>query len=101
MNSEDENLIEWECEGKWDGGESGGFDGGVNKAKEDTWGDEDWENESCEVGLQTIDLDWEDTVWTLAGVGRVSDVDKGTVGKGASICGGERLQKVFWWFQGG
>ena len=67
MNSEDENLIGWEYKGKCDRGKSGGFDGGGNKAEEDTWGDEDWENESCEVGLQTIDLAWEDTVWTVAG----------------------------------
>ena len=30
-------IIKCECQGKWGGGISGGFDRGDNKSEEDTW----------------------------------------------------------------
>ena len=36
--------------------------GDVNESEENIWGDEGWENNTCEVGLWTSDLDWKYTV---------------------------------------
>ena len=55
--------------------------GGVNESKEDTWRDEDWENETFEVGFWTVDLDGRCTVWAVAGNGwRIMDVDEENYG---------------------
>ena len=73
--SEDEWLsIKGECKGKWGGGISGGFDGSLNKSEEDIWGDEGWENDTCEAGLWAIDFDWKCTVGAVAGNGIITDV---------------------------
>ena len=62
----------------------------MNESEKDIWGDEDWKNDTCEVGLWTIDFDWKSTVWSD---GRMTDVHEGTEGKGASICGSEYENK--------
>ena len=73
--SEDElRSIKGECKGKWGGGISGGFDGSLNKSEEDIWGDEGWENDTCEAGLWAIDFDWKCTVGAVAGNGIITDV---------------------------
>ena len=41
------------------------------------WGDEDWENDTCEVSLWTGDLGGRCAVWAVAGDGRIMDVDEG------------------------
>ena len=60
--------------------------GSASESKEDIWGDEDWENDTYKVGLWIIDLDWKSTVWTVAGDGRITDVDEEILAKVASIC---------------
>ena len=73
--SEDEwRSIKGECKGKLGGGISGGFDGSLNKSEEDIWGDEGWENDTCEAGLWAIDFDWKCTVGAVAGNGIITDV---------------------------
>ena len=65
----------------------------MNEIEEGTWGDEDWENDTYEVGLWkcTLDwqLDWKCTMWAVVVDGGITDVDDAAVGKGAGICGGE------------
>ena len=82
--SEDEwRSIKGECKGKWGGGISGGFDGSLNKSEEDIWGDEGWENDTCEAGLWAIDFDWKCTVGAVAGNGIITD---GCGGKDETAC---------------
>ena len=53
------------------GGLGGGLDGGVIEIKKDMWGYVEWENESSEVGLVSIDLDWKYAVSVIDGNRRI------------------------------
>lgn len=88
--AEDEwDSIEGECEFKWGDSMSGGCNRGVNESKEDIWKVEDWENDTCEVGLWTIHLYGKCNMWVVAWDGRIVDVDEGTDRESASTCIGE------------
>ena len=56
---------------------------------EDIWICEGWENDTCGAGLWTIDLEWKYTAWEVPGDGRITHIDDGTVGQGATICNDE------------
>lgn len=77
---EDEwDSIEDECEVEWSGGINGAFNWDVTERKDNLWGDEGLENDTCEVGLWKIDFNWKSEMEAIAEDRRMTDIYEGTV----------------------
>lgn len=60
--------------------------GSVKESEGDVWGDKDWENNTCDVSLWTIDLGGRFALWPVAGNERNVDVDGGKDSKVTWTC---------------
>ena len=69
---------------------------GAIEIKNDIRGYAEWENETCEVGLWAIDLDWTCIVCDVTGHGRIKNIDEGAWVKDTVEPADTNKQELYW-----